>query len=809
MRLLSAAVGIRGNVESLSLPSAAGELAILATEAVRVDPELRIQILAMKGDVEFQYDLPAAESTWSEIRRLATATGQDSWRARAEGELGCIAFLNGEVYTALKRVVAAFLKAELSNDIAAKMKTLTALGEGLAEFGRPADAIRFFSKVLELSAENPDAYFPFTAYLGKARLLLATAAPGEGRQMLSKGLSEARREGMRVREARILTVIGEDAIRTGDWAGAVGWLSSAVDVARLSGLHRIEADAGSKLASVLNRSGEFDSAAIYARASVVAAERSGDAYHLPQYLAALGEIEGNRGDLSAARAAYERATRLVNALFQDLPNARHESTLVAKMAGIFHGYFELALTKLHDPALAFEVLESARARGLVDRIRASQFMEQGEGQRDPVMLRQVADLNRRLAQAQASSDRGRLLDQLWETELRSLQFAHAPDQPQFQGRPVGLRELQSILNEGEVLIEYSLGSPRSLAFAVTRDQAVPYALRGRKEIESAVAAHLEAIQKKRDARPEGKLVFDLLLGPIALVDHSRRLVIVPDGSSHLAPLPAAVAPQGGYLAETHVTSFAPSATAFYLLSQARRLDRKRVGVLGVGGARYPAALAVPGQSELRTGGLFSLIPPRFSKLVRSGIEVADLAAAGDWEARSITGEDATESVLKREPLSSFDVVHFSVHSAIDREFPDRSGLVLTSASGAQDDDLLQAREIMGLKIRAELVTLSACHGAAGTAEGIAGTNSLVEAFLMAGARSVLASVWEADDAFTAALMRRFYANLQLGHDKASALAFAQRELLRIWGPTAVPVYWAGFRIVGDAHGTISGGEVGN
>jgi CHAT domain-containing protein len=161
-------------------------------------------------------------------------------------------------------------------------------------------------------------------------------------------------------------------------------------------------------------------------------------------------------------------------------------------------------------------------------------------------------------------------------------------------------------------------------------------------------------------------------------------------------------------------------------------------------------------------------------------------------------------VLKRLVLSNFDVLHFSLHSAIDRDFPDRSGLVLTAHSGDQEDDLLQAREIMELKLNADLVTLSACEGAAGTQEGVAGTNSLVQAFLMAGARSVVASVWEADDTFTAALMRRFYANLHSGYDKAAALTLADRELLKEWGAAAVPMLWAGFRIVGDAHGTILG-----
>ena len=144
----------------------------------------------MKGDIEFQYDLPAAEKTWTEVRVLASQLGSASWESRAGGELGCIAFLNGEVFTALRMVATAYLQAEMHGDVAAQIKRLTALGEGLAEFGRPADAIRFFDRALARSSENPDVYFPFTAYLGKARLLLSTP-----RAMVSFRLSGLRRRG--------------------------------------------------------------------------------------------------------------------------------------------------------------------------------------------------------------------------------------------------------------------------------------------------------------------------------------------------------------------------------------------------------------------------------------------------------------------------------------------------------------------------------------------------------------------------------------------------------------------------------------
>jgi CHAT domain-containing protein len=803
--LFSKAVDIRGNIEALPLPSAASELTqMVSSGAAQRDPELRLQILAMKGDIEFQYDIPAAEKTWTEVRALASQLGSAAWESRAGGELGCIAFLNGEVFTALRMVAKAYLEAEMHGDVAAQIKRLTALGEGLAEFGRPADALRFFDKALLRSSQNPDVYFPFTAYLGKARLLLATPRADEGRRMLVGSLEQARRQDMKVRETRILTVLGEDAVRTGDREVAVKWLKEAADVARRSGLHRIEADAGSKLASVLSDSGNFERAASYARLSVGAAGQAGDVYHLPQRLAALADIEASRGDLAAAETAYSKATGIVNSLFIDLPNPRHENTVVATMSSVFLGHFDLALNRLHDPGRAFEILESARARGLVDRIRERPSTRESG---DPRMLYRVADLNRRLSGEQDSLGRSRLLDHLWEAELRALRFTGSDLelQPTSTEKPVSLHQLQSRLHDGELLVEYALGSPKSFAFAVSRHESISYTLEGRQEIESAVAAHLRALKEKRDGRAEARTLYRLLLEPVALLRQNPRLIIVPDGKLNMAALGASIDPDGRFAIEKHVISYSPSATAFYLLSEPRPAPR-RIQMLGVGGASYTPLPSADPRSSVRLGGLFSPVaPPIFSPLHRSSAEVTDVAAAGTWDAKVLEGENATEGMLKRLPLASYDVLHFAVHAAIDRDFPDRSGLVLTSHKGDQDDDLLQAREILGLTLNADLVTLSACDGAAGTSEGIAGTNSLVEAFLMAGARTVVASIWEADDTFTAALMRRFYGNLKLGHDKAEALTMAERELLKMYGSNAAPQYWAGFRIVGDTHGTISGG----
>ena len=112
------------------------------------------------------------------------------------------------------------------------------------------------------------------------------------------------------------------------------------------------------------------------------------------------------------------------------------------------------------------------------------------------------------------------------------------------------------------------------------------------------------------------------------------------------------------------------------------------------------------------------------------------------------------------------------------------------------------REIRDLSLNTDLVTLSACDTGVGRLEGEEGITNLVRAFLLAGARSVVASLWTADDPSTRTLMERFYRHIADGEDKASALRHAQMDLLAEFGDQALPFYWAGFIMMGDGSGKI-------
>jgi CHAT domain-containing protein len=103
----------------------------------------------------------------------------------------------------------------------------------------------------------------------------------------------------------------------------------------------------------------------------------------------------------------------------------------------------------------------------------------------------------------------------------------------------------------------------------------------------------------------------------------------------------------------------------------------------------------------------------------------------------------------------------------------------------------------GLRVDAELVTLSACQSALGRERGGEGLLGLVRAFHYAGARSVLASLWSVSDRSTADVMHAFYGQLRRGVGKDEALRQAQLGLLRAGDARAHPFHWAAFQLSGD------------
>jgi CHAT domain-containing protein len=139
------------------------------------------------------------------------------------------------------------------------------------------------------------------------------------------------------------------------------------------------------------------------------------------------------------------------------------------------------------------------------------------------------------------------------------------------------------------------------------------------------------------------------------------------------------------------------------------------------------------------------------------------------------GADASTERL-REDLRRYSIVHLATHGAVDASDPSRSGLVLATA-GHDDDGFLSVPEVLDLDLDADLVVLSACDTARGAVRRGEGVQSLAWAFLYAGARGVIATLWQVDDRETEVAMREFYRGLrQRGLDAGASLQQARLML---------------------------------
>jgi CHAT domain-containing protein len=165
----------------------------------------------------------------------------------------------------------------------------------------------------------------------------------------------------------------------------------------------------------------------------------------------------------------------------------------------------------------------------------------------------------------------------------------------------------------------------------------------------------------------------------------------------------------------------------------------------------------------------------------------------------VTDFQANRTVATSGQLSRYRIIHFATHGLLNSEHPELSGLVLSlvDADGKTQDGFLRMDEIFNLQLPADLVVLSACQTALGQeikGEGLVG---LTRGFMYAGARRVMASLWQVDDQATAELMKHFYHGmLKENLRPLAALRAAQIEMSKSsrW---SAPYYWAGFIIQGE------------
>lgn len=791
---------LRGQMQILPLPDISEQIATdLETSLAKQDRRLRLRGLTVKGDVDLEWDVLAAERDWREVQRLARELGDAGWENRANGELGMVAFLKGNTAEATRLVQQAYQTAEKSGDVGGQLRYMGTIAEGLRLAGYAPLALGYVDRALKFASEHPETGFPFVAYSSKVQTLLALKQPDEAERFAKTAIAEAKAGDRRIKEIELSMMLAQIAEKRGHPEQAITYLEQAVETAKTGRVQRLLAEAETSLADAYRARGDLARALQYATAAVTNTTAAGSRFTLPERLRVVAETYAAQGRVAEANRVYDQAADVVEGIMVNVPSREAQARLVGVTSQIYEGHFRLVVDRLNDPAKAYDIIERARGRAAADVLRTLPADEPAAAAAADSQDRAIARLQLRLMRAQAPAERRRLLDQLWEVEQRSrIQGSQSRITLLVGGQRASTKVLQQTMAANELMLEYVLTEPQSYCLVISRERIRIAKLPSQGHIEPLAERFTNELRNSRSQPAAAKELYDAILAPIAELQVAQRLFIVPDGRLHLLAFDALLDQQGP---NSQIVSSVPSANVFVLLRTRRPATKPQRALMGVGGVPYDRMFGSgkPPATSTRSGDTRGLsdapYPTQLAVLPTAQGEVLTAARVLGPTSAVLTGDQATESAVKTQPLGDFDVFHFAVHAFADPKFPERAALVLLNDPATGDDGLLQPREIGQFRLNAGVVVLSACDTAVGPTLGQEGVLNIARAFLLAGARSVITTLWAVSDATSTAVMRRFYETLATGEDVAGALARAKAAVIEQFGADARATT-AAFQIVG-------------
>lgn len=808
---LYARVGkIRGQLPRRPVAQVSQELEdILGLPIAQSDEPLRLRCLTIKGETEEDFDPTLAVESWSEALQIAKRLNDARWVNRAQGELGVIAGLQGDMNAAIMQLGTALKVAETNGDTPSVVRWMTIFGHGFVQFGRTEGALVYYDKALEAANASQEIGVPVMTYLGKGEALAELNRFGEAEKLLTEALAMAMETGALGYQAELKMKLGLIASKQGKAKDARSLLEEASDLAGQTGGHRLLAEAKLELARIQRSSKDLNAASKSLNEGTAYARNLNEPFLLPKLLGEHASLRLEQGNTSEARELLEEATDILESMLAKTSSPWLKSRVFGVMDQVFLARLDLEGSTAASPAHLFAVVEQARGRVLAEMLLSRASAKLQSTPESIAGERQLAELQSRLYEAKTRKTRKALLDEIFFAEARmapaETRRFHS-EMVESARKPVTLKDVQETLHPDETLVEFAITRNSVYGIEITAERAAVHQLGPAAEVVRLTKELAEAIEKQSDIdRPAAALGRILFGGMSSIRDHDR-ITIVPDGPLHRIPAELLRAANGKPLLETHVISYAPSASVFSIIR--RRPIPRSLPRLAL------AVASSPEQADPNLVSDASLAP--IGKVARGifdvdGTSLPPLPAAAD-EARSVAsllgaqpgdiliGASATESTVKRRALGDYRILHFAAHGLVSSKYPERSALLLRKSDG--EDGLLQAREILRMNLRSDLVTLSACDTGSGNTFGQEGVANLVRPVLAAGSRSVLASLWGADDTFSLMLMKAFYRNLAEGIDAGEALRQAKLAMIKRFGPNATPRLWSGYLLYGDSTASI-------
>jgi CHAT domain-containing protein len=742
-------------------------------------------------------DLDEALRLFSSVLDIRHQLGERQGEGRALARIGATYYALGELDLATEFLQQALPIAIRSNDGRGQEAVLRSLGNIAYLQGDYETAIRRHRLALEVAASTADR-----TYLQQliAKDLIALGRYDEAKDLAAQAQAGAVSTGSEPQLAAALRETGRALLFSGDAEGAVSSLKRAEEIFARLNLRGERAEVMHGLALATRELNRFDEAVLYGEASVAELEKLRLRVADPEL----------RAFFSAARRDY------------------YETQIDSLMK--LHARSTGSSNYLH---AALETSERSRARMIADLLQeASIDLRAGV---DPSFQARQTELYAGLAEqrhqrdalleSRALSGNETSLQEVLgnlatiENDLNLLEIELRRSDPRLASMsapaPLAVDAIQALIDDDTVLLQYALGAATSYVWIVTSDDVVAVELAGRVAIEGAARRVLESLRiydpTQSVSDTELADLAELVLAPVAKHLQKRTIVVALDGA--LQYVPFSVLPVHGtngsavpLLADHNVVAI-PSMSA--LVVPARESVRPATRTLAV----FADPVVEATDPRFGAAGAISAVPPATSValVTRSSTATLGRLPSTGYEAEAISalvpeaqrfvarGFSANREAVLSADLSRYQYLHFATHGLVDSRYPGLSALAFSQfdSHGTPQDGYLRLHDIYDLELRADLVVLSACETALGREVRGEGLIGLTQGFMYAGARSVVASLWQVPDRATAELMTRFYSfMLNDGMRPVEALRQAQLAIAseRRWSN---PYFWGGFVLLGD------------
>jgi len=599
-------------------------------------------------------------------------------------------------------------------------------------------------------------------------------------------------------EATILGNIGWSYFKLGDFENSLVYYKQAEEASSQTGLLTDKIYWLSNIGSVYYEEHDYESAEATLQRALDLARRGGDKETIIQCLNNLSEIALERGQSGLAEKYNTEASDLEEA--GPDKSGQVDSLLVAGRIEAGKGHFERARQifgkVIQDPVAETSLRWEAEAQ------LADGYVGQGDmTNADREFRRSIATVETARSSVKTEEFRlsflssaiavyddyidflvgeGKMDEALQVAELsraRTLADGLGFSSASLSLPMRGFQPTKSARTLDSTILSYWLGAKHSYVWVIDAAKVRLISLPPAAEIDSLVASYRQALTGPRDVletqNVAGQKLFQLLVAPATgKIAKGSRVIVIPDGSLYGLNFEALLVPTPDlhYWIDDVVVSNANSLVLLGASAAAKAAGSRRLLLVG---------------DPVSASGDFPKLPQAESEMkqVESFFPGANSTVYANASA-------TPEAYLNSHP-DQFSFIHFVAHGTASLTSPLDSAVILTKQG---DSYKLYARDIIKQPLRAELVTISACHGAGERTYSGEGLVGLTWAFLRAGAHEVISALWEVDDNSTPQLMNRLYAGLSKGASPESALRDAKLSLVHSDSIYKKPFYWAPFQI---------------